>query len=47
MIEVEGNTKTQPIGILIHSEASHSYLGPKMVERFQFPRSKLGKPWLC
>jgi hypothetical protein len=24
----------------------HSYLDPKMVERLQLPRSKLGKPWL-
>jgi hypothetical protein len=46
MIEVEGKINDQPIAILIDSGASHSYLDPKMVERFQFPRSKLGKPWL-
>jgi hypothetical protein len=46
MIEVEGKINDQPIAILIDSGASHSYLDPKMVERFQLPRSKLGKPWL-
>jgi hypothetical protein len=46
MIKVEGNINDQPISILIDSGASHSDLDPKMVERFQFPRSKLGKPWL-
>jgi hypothetical protein len=46
MIEVEGKINNQPIVILIDSGASHSYLDPKMVEIFQFPRSKLGKPWL-
>jgi hypothetical protein len=46
MIEVEGKINNQPIAILIDSGASHSYLDPKMVEIFQLPRSKLGKPWL-
>jgi hypothetical protein len=46
MIEVEGKINDQPIAILIDSGASHSYLDPKMVERFHLPRSKLGKPWL-
>jgi hypothetical protein len=46
VIEVEGKINDQPIAILIDSGAIHSYLDPKMVERFQFPRSKLGKPWL-
>jgi hypothetical protein len=46
MIEVEGKINDQPIDILIDSRASHSYLDPKMVESFQLPRSKLGKPWL-
>jgi predicted aspartyl protease len=46
MIEMEGEINDQPISILIDLGASHSYLDPKMVERFQFPRSKLGKPWL-
>ena len=36
----------QTIAILIDSGASHSYIDPKMVERFHFPRSKLGKSWL-
>jgi hypothetical protein len=46
MIEVEGKINNQTIVILIDSGASHSYLDPKMVERFHFPRSKLGKSWL-
>jgi hypothetical protein len=46
MIEVEGKINDQPIAILIDSGASHSYLDPKMVERFHLSRSKLGKPWL-
>jgi hypothetical protein len=43
MIEVKGKINDQPIAILIESGASHSYLDPKMVERFHFPRSKLRK----
>jgi hypothetical protein len=46
MIEVEGKINNQPIVILIDSGASHSYLDPKMVERFIFPRKRLGKPWM-
>jgi hypothetical protein len=46
MIEVEDNINDQPIAILIDSGASHSYLDPNMVERFQLLRSKLGKTWL-
>jgi hypothetical protein len=46
MIEVEGNINNQPIYILIYLRASHSYLYPKMVERFQLPKIKIGKPWL-
>jgi hypothetical protein len=45
MIEVEVNIIDQPIAILIDSGASHSYLDPKMVERFHLLRSKLGKSW--
>jgi hypothetical protein len=46
MIELEGKINNQPISILIDLGAIHSYLDPKMVERFNFPRSKLGKFWL-
>jgi hypothetical protein len=46
MIEVEGKINDQPIVILIDSRASHIYLDPKNVERFQLSRRKLGKPWL-
>jgi hypothetical protein len=46
MIEVEGKIKIQTIAILLDSGASHSYIDPKMVERFHFPRRKLGKSWL-
>jgi hypothetical protein len=34
------------IVILIDSGSIHSFLDPKMVEIFHFPRSKLGKAWL-
>jgi hypothetical protein len=43
MIEVEGMINNQTISILIDSGGSHSYIDPKMVERFHFPRSKHGK----
>jgi hypothetical protein len=46
MIKVEGNINKHPIDILIDSGTSHSYLDPKMVERFHLPRNKLGKPWM-
>jgi hypothetical protein len=46
MIEVEGNINNHLIVILIDSGDSHSYLDTKMVERFLFPRRKLGKPWM-
>jgi hypothetical protein len=46
MIELEGNINDQPIAILIDSGDSHSYLDSRIVERFQLPRSKLGKPCL-
>jgi hypothetical protein len=42
MIEVEGKIY-QSIAILIDSGAHHSYLDPKMLEKFQFFISKLGK----
>jgi hypothetical protein len=45
MIEVEGKINNQPIVILTNSGASHIYIDPKMVERFSFPRRKIGKPW--
>jgi hypothetical protein len=46
MIEVEDKINNQPIVILIDLGDNHSYLYPKMVERFHFPRSKLGKHWM-
>ena len=46
MIEVEGKINNQTNDILIDSGASHSYIDPKMVERFQLPRRKIGKYWL-
>jgi hypothetical protein len=36
----------QTITILIDSISSHSYINPKMVERFHFPKRKHGKCWL-
>jgi hypothetical protein len=46
MIEVEGNINNHTISILIDLGAIHSYLDPKMVENFHFPRIKLEKPWM-
>jgi hypothetical protein len=46
MIEFEGMINNHAFTILIDSGASHSYIYPKVVERFQLPRSKHGKYWL-
>jgi hypothetical protein len=46
MIEVESMINNQTIVILIDSRDSHSYIDPKMVEIFHFPRRKHGKYWL-
>jgi hypothetical protein len=46
MIEVEGMINNQTIYILIDSGYIHSYIDPKVVESFYFPRSKHGKSWL-
>jgi hypothetical protein len=46
MIEVEGMTNNHAFTILIDSRDIHSYMDPKVVERFIFPRSKHGKYWL-
>jgi hypothetical protein len=46
MIEVEGKINNQTISISIDSGDSHSYIDPQVVERFHFPRRKLGKSWL-
>jgi hypothetical protein len=46
MIEVEGMINKQTLAILIDSGASHSYIDPKMVKSFQFPRIKHGKSLL-
>jgi hypothetical protein len=46
MIEVEGMINNQTISILIDLGASHSYIDPKMMESFHFPRRKHGKYWL-
>jgi hypothetical protein len=43
MIEVEGMINNQTLATLIDSGASHSYIDPKMVECFQFPKRKHGK----
>jgi hypothetical protein len=46
MIEVEGMINNQVISILIDSRDSHSYIYPKMVEMFHFPRINHEKYWL-
>jgi hypothetical protein len=46
MIEVEGKIDNHPIAILIDSGASHSYIDPKLVERFKLKKCKHEKSWL-
>jgi hypothetical protein len=46
MIEVEGMINNHAFTILIDSEASHSYVGPRVVESLQLSRSKHEKSWL-
>jgi hypothetical protein len=46
MIEVEGKIDNQPIVILIDYGAIHSYIKPKIVERFHLQRNKHKKYWL-
>jgi hypothetical protein len=46
MIGVEGMINNHSFTILIDSRASHSYIDPKVVERFIFPISKHEKYWL-
>jgi hypothetical protein len=40
MIELEGKIDNQPIVILIDFGASHSYIDPKLVERFKLKKCK-------
>jgi hypothetical protein len=40
MIEVEGKIDNQPITILIYYGSSHSYIDPKIVERFELKKCK-------
>jgi hypothetical protein len=46
MIEVEGKIDNHPIAILTDSGASHSYIDPKIVERYKLKRLKHEKSWL-
>jgi hypothetical protein len=46
MIEVEGKITNQPIAILIDSGASHSYIDPKLVDRFHLKKSNLERSCL-
>ena len=46
MTEVEGMINSHAFTILIDLGSSHSYIDPKVVERFQLPRRKHGKSWL-
>jgi hypothetical protein len=43
MIEVEGKIINQSVSILIDLGASHCYIDPKIVDRLNLERSKLGK----
>ena len=46
MIEVKGMINNHAFTILIDLGVSHSYIDPKVVERFKLPRRKHGKSWL-
>jgi hypothetical protein len=46
VIEVEGMINKHTFTILINSGASHSYIDPRMLESFHFPKRKDGKYWL-
>jgi hypothetical protein len=46
MIEVEGMINNHAFTILIDSEASHSYIDPRVVESLQLSRRKHEKYWL-
>ena len=46
LIEVEGNIDNYPIAILIASRDIHSYVDPKIVERFKLKRCKHENSWL-
>ena len=46
MIEVEGMINNHAFTILINLRSSHSYIDPKVVERFVFPRSRHRKSFL-
>jgi hypothetical protein len=46
MIEFQGMIDNYALTILIDLGASHSYVDPKVVQRFQLPRIKHGKSWL-
>jgi hypothetical protein len=46
MIEFEGMINNHGFTIMIDSGASHSYIDPKFVDRFLFPRRKHQKYWL-
>jgi len=44
-IEVEGKINNHPIARLIDFGANHSYIDPKLVERFKLNICKYGKSW--
>jgi predicted aspartyl protease len=43
MIEVEGKIINHPVSILIDSGSIHCYIDPKIVDRLNLEKSKLGK----
>jgi hypothetical protein len=47
MIEVEVKIDNHPLTILIDYGSSHSYIDPKIVERFKLKRCKHVKSWLA
>jgi hypothetical protein len=46
MIEVEGNIINQLVDILIDLGESHSYIDPKLVDKFHLMKSTVEISWL-
>jgi len=46
MIEVEGKVTNQPVVILFDLGEIHSFIDPKIVDRFHLMKSKFGRSWL-
>jgi hypothetical protein len=46
MIEVKGKISNHLVAILIYLGESHSYIDPKIVQRFNLKKRKIERSWL-